>query len=163
MAVNSKNKGSNFERKIANLLAERFAKRTGIPQSFRRCVDSGAFFGASNQKRLQTHDAETATFGDVMAPAGFRFSIECKHYKTPPTFTSMMKQDCKMITDWIKQAKQDATNSNKKMLVVAKFNNVADFVIIEGVDEDALMLYQGNSIIPLDKWLEREDSYFFEI
>lgn len=160
--INSKNKGNQFERKIANLFSARFETHTGIVSSFRRDASSGSFWGASNQKRLQTHDAETATFGDVMAPAGFRFSIECKHYKTPPTFTSMMKQDCKMITDWIKQAKQDATNSNKKMLVVAKFNNVADFVIIEGVDEDALMMYQGNSIIPLDKWLEREDSYFFE-
>jgi hypothetical protein len=161
MAINSKNKGNTFERKIANLLSARFLTQTGIEQSFRRDVTSGSFFGATNQKRLETHDVETATFGDIMAPANFNFSIECKHYKTPPTFTSMMKQDCKMISDWIAQAVQDATNSGKMMLVIAKFNNVADFVIIDGHDDDALMMYRGYAIIPLTVWLARPDTYFF--
>jgi len=159
--INSKSKGNVYERKIANRLSERFAAHTGIEQSFRRDVTSGSFFGASNQKRLATHDAETATFGDIMAPETFRFSIECKHYKTPPTFTSLMKQEVKLLDDWIKQAKQDATNSGKQMLVIAKFNNVADFVIIEGNDGDALMAYKGNSIVPLELWLTRPETYFF--
>lgn len=66
-----------------------------------------------------------------------------------------------MVSDWIAQATQDATNSGKKMLVIAKFNNVADFVIIEGRDDDALIMYQGHAIIPLTVWLTRPDSYFF--
>jgi hypothetical protein len=157
----SKSKGNVFERKIANLFSKRFAEQTGIENSFRRDISSGSFFGATNQKRLATHDTETATFGDVMAPSNFKFSIECKHYKTPPTFTSMMKQDCKMISDWIAQATQDAVNSGKLMLVIAKFNNVAEFVIIDGHDDDALMMYRGYSIIPLTVWLARPDTYFF--
>jgi hypothetical protein len=161
MAVNSKNKGNTMERKIANRLSERFAQHTGIENSFRRNIDSGSFFGASNQKRLATHGTENACLGDVMTPETFRYTIECKHYKTPPTFTSIMKQDCKLLDEWIKQATQDAVNSDKLMLVVAKFNNVADFVIIHGKDDDAIIVYKGHSIIPFETWLTRPDTYFF--
>lgn len=161
MSINSKAKGNVFERKIANLFSARFASYTGIESSFRRNVDSGSFFGASNQKRVATHDTESACFGDIMTPATFRFTIECKHYKTPPTFAAIMKQDCKMIEEFIKQAKQDADNSSKEMLVVVKFNNVAEFAIVEGKDDDAVMLLKGHSFIPLDTWLKREDSFFF--
>ena len=65
MAVNGKSKGSSFERKISNLLSSRFEPVTGIKQAFRRNPDSGSFFGASNQKRKETHDLDHANFGEL--------------------------------------------------------------------------------------------------
>jgi hypothetical protein len=163
LPMNSKNKGNSFERKIANLLSTTFEAHTGIPQSFRRNIDSGSFFGGSNQQRTQTHNVETACFGDIVCPSDFAFSVECKHYKTPPTFSSMVKQENATLDSWIKQGSQDAVSSNKKMLIVAKFNLVPEMVIVEAVDTSlpSLMNYKGFKLIPLATFLEQEASYFF--
>ncbi len=162
MAVNSKNKGNTFERKISNLLSDRFKDYTGLEAGFRRNVDSGSFFGASNQKRIQTHDTEHACFGDIMTPSAFRYTIECKHYKTAPTFAAIIKQEWKLFDDWIGQAQQDANNSNKEMLVIVKFNNVSEFAILEGYNKDAAISYKGKSFVPLDIWLAQADEFFFK-
>jgi hypothetical protein len=68
MAVNSKNKGNAFERKIAKNLSERFEAHTGLTDAFRRNLDSGSFFGASNQSRIEKHGTEHANFGDILTP-----------------------------------------------------------------------------------------------
>ena len=89
MATNGKNKGSSFERKIANLLSDRFESKLGIKNGFRRNPDSGSFFGGSNKQRTQSYSLDYALFGDLICPRNFRFSIECKHYKTPPTLKAL--------------------------------------------------------------------------
>ncbi len=159
----SKQKGNSFERKIANLFSETFEKHTGISNAFRRNIDSGSFFGAKNQKRIETHLTDNACFGDIMTPDSFKFSIECKHYKTPPSFSALVKQEFKLFDTWIAQAKQDAANAEKAMLVVIKFNNVPEFVIVEGADGEAFATYKGNSLISMDEWLKRDITYFFEV
>lgn len=161
MAVNSKNKGNTFERKISNLLSARFADHLGLESGFRRNIDSGSFFGASNQKRIETHLTEGACFGDIMTPESFKFAIECKHYKTAPSYAAMVKGEYKQLDEWIGQARQDAENASKAMLVIMKFNNVPECAVVEGLDAEAVMFYKGCSIIPLDKWLERPIEYFF--
>ncbi len=50
MGVNGKQKGNGFERKIANILSERFKEHTGLEQAFRRNIDSGSFFGGKCSK-----------------------------------------------------------------------------------------------------------------
>jgi hypothetical protein len=160
MSINSKNKGNTFERKIANMLSKRFEEYLGKSQGFFRNSTSGSYFGASNQKRLETHMEENATFGDIIAPSSFNFAIECKFYKSPPSFTSMVRQEYKLFDTWIAQAQQDATNSGKKMLVIAKFNNVPEFVIVED-KTDAFAFYKGYALVALDVWLKRDDGYFF--
>jgi len=80
--VNGKQKGNSFERKIANLLSDRFKEHTGIESSFRRNPDSGSFFGGSNHSRTEKYDTEFAIFGDLICPKSFAYSVECKHYKT---------------------------------------------------------------------------------
>lgn len=162
MSVNSKNKGSSFERKISNLLSERFAEVVGVANGFRRNLDSGSFFGAKNQRRVETHLMENACFGDIMTPSNFKFTIECKHYKTAPSFASIVKQEYKLFDTWIEQAKQDAKNGDKAMLVIAKFNGVPEFVIVDGFDPDAFAIYKGYSLIDLANWLKRPDTAFFD-
>lgn len=162
MAVNSKNKGNTFERKISNLLSETFKEHLGVESGFRRNADSGSFWGASNQKRMQTHLTESAQFGDIITPSSFRYAVECKHYKTPPSFSAMVKQEFKLFDTWIEQAEQDAENAGKKMCVIVKFNNVPEFVILHGADHEAFGVYKGYSLVPLTNWLERSIDTFFD-
>jgi hypothetical protein len=163
--VQSKQKGNTFERKIANRLSERFEKVTGILKAFTRNQNSGSFFGASNQKRMQTHDVSKAEFGDIIAPSNFLFSVECKHYKTPPTFASIIAQHNSTLNEWIGQAEQDATNAKKMMCVIMKFNNVPETVILKTLfgTLKPMINYKEYYIVSLDDFLKQDDSFFFAI
>ena len=122
--INGKQKGSKFEREIANLLSERFESILGIKNGFRKTADSGSFFGGTNQLRTKTYNLDYAVFGDIICPRNFRFSIECKHYKKPPTFKAIISQKVTDWDSWLKQAEQDATSSNKLMSLLVKYNNI---------------------------------------
>jgi hypothetical protein len=164
MAVNGKNKGSTFERKMANLLSARFEPVTGIKQGFRRNPDSGSFFGGSNKKRTETHDLESANFGDLICPKNFKFSVECKHYKSAPTFAAITKGKVAQWDSWISQAKQDATESNKAMLLIVKYNGVDEVAFLEQPMLDLkLILPYGNVFgYRLDDLLELNNKTFFD-
>jgi hypothetical protein len=129
--VNGKNKGSSFERKMANLLSAQFEPITGIKQAFRRNPDSGSFFGASNQFRKATHDLDHANFGDLICPKNFNYSVECKHYKSGPTFAAIVKGKITQWDIWLGQARQDAINSQKEMLLIVKYNGVDEIVFVD--------------------------------
>ena len=164
MAVNGKNKGNTFERKIANLLSQRFEAHTGIKQAFRRNSDSGSFFGGSNQKRIQTHNMENATLGDINCPKSFAYSIECKHYKKAPLFAHILTQNCREWDGWIQQAEQDSANTNKKLLIIIKYNNVEEFALVkEPVPGSAVIVYKDYFVVPLKQLLALPDSNFFEV
>lgn len=162
MAVNSKQKGSSNERAIAIRLSKRFEEYTGLSNSFRRNIDSGAFFGRTNQKRLETYDTSKATLGDIICPDNFKFSLECKFYKEPPHINSLITQYCKQWDEWIEQASQDSKNSNKEMAVIIKYNRVSEFVIIENkIDGICNIPYKTFFVVTLDDWLNQKESYFF--
>ena len=158
-----KAKGNSFERKIANALSARFAEKTGIDKSFRRNADSGSFFGGSNVKRTQVYDTGKATFGDIITPATFAFSLECKHYKAPPSFSLMVKQDCKEWDKWIDQAGQDCISANKKMAIIIKYNNVDEIVILkETFGLTPIINYKSYVVVTLEEFLKLNDSIFFD-
>lgn len=161
--VNGKQKGNGYERKIANLLSVRFATVTGIDKSFRRNADSGSFFGGSNVSRTTQYDTTKATFGDIITPENFNFSLECKFYKTPPSFSAMMKQDCKEWDKWIGQAGQDCISANKKMAIIIKYNNVEDLVILtETFGLTSVINYKQYFVVSLTNWLTLPDTVFFK-
>ena len=120
--VNGKNKGNTFERKIANLLSDRFQQYTGLEKSFKRNADSGSFFGGNNKSRVTQYDLEQAAFGDLICPKTFLYSIECKHYKSAPSFQSLINKDVAQWDNWIKQVEQDSENANKLPLLIIKYN-----------------------------------------
>lgn len=158
-----KAKGNAFERKISNLLSERFKAVTGLEKAFRRNADSGSFFGGSNVRRTQTHDTDKANFGDIIVPQNFKFSLECKHYKSPPSFAMMMKQDCKEWDKWIDQSTQDAKSSNKKMAVIVKYNGIEEIVILEdAMGLKSAIQYKNYFVVTLTQFLTLPDSIFFE-
>lgn len=161
--INGKSKGNTFERKIANKLSDRFKEVTGLEKSFIRNSDSGSFFGGKNQKRVQTHDLEKATFGDIICPNNFNFSIECKHYKTSPSFKSIVEGKVVQWDSWIAQAEQDATNSNKKVMLIIKYNNVDEIVFItDELPIQNVLKYKEYSLLSLTNLLSFNDTYFFE-
>ena len=163
MAVNSKQKGNSFELKTAKILSERFEQIIGVPKGFRRNIDSGSYFGGKNQGRIATHGLEKAEFGDIISPANFKFEIECKHYKTPPSFSMMLNQDCKMIDEWIKKAEQDSINAGKDFMIIMKFNNVVESVVLDKLFGNlvSVMNYKKYFIVKLEDLLAQDDSHFF--
>jgi hypothetical protein len=161
--MNSKNKGNTFERKVSNLLSDRFLDITGIAKSFRRNADSGSFFGGGNKTRTETHDTSKATFGDIIVPEGFAFSIECKHYKDPPSFSSLVKQEVAALDKWITQAEQDGESSGKLPCIIVKYNNVPEVVLIKNLfgSLTPIARYKTYHIVPLADFLAQEDVWFF--
>lgn len=161
--VNGKSKGNSFERTVANLLSSRFADLTGKPQSFRRNPDSGSFFGATNESRIETHNTEYAVYGDIICPRNFKFSLECKHYKDAPSFNSVFSQSVKEWDTWLEQARQDAVNANANMMLIVKYNRCKTIVFLdEKVNHCELAgIYKDTFIYLLDDLLELDDNVFF--
>lgn len=161
--VNGKQKGNGFERKIANLLSERFAQHLGIAQAFRRNPDSGSFFGGSNTARTATHSMDYAVFGDLICPRNFRYSIECKHYKTAPSFQSIVEHSVKQWDDWLEQAEQDSKNSGKSLALIIKYNNVPEIVFTTAhlTDLKLGLKYKDYHVYQLKDFLGLIDSHFF--
>lgn len=160
--VNGKSKGNTFERKIANLLSARFETYTGLEKSFRRNSDSGSYFGGMNAHRVEKHDLDHAVFGDLMCPRNFNFSIECKHYKSAPSFQSIINKLVPQWDTWIKQVEQDSESANKLPLLIIKYNNVPEFVFVKNKLEIAeILLYTGYYAYKLSDILLLSDDIFF--
>ncbi len=162
-SVNGKQKGSSFERKIANLLSDRFKDYLKIEKGFRRNPDSGSFFGGQNQSRTETYGTEFAVFGDLICPSEFNYSIECKHYKTAPTFQSVISGDVKQWDTWLSQANQDAGKAKKKTMLLVKYNNTDEivFVVEEEPTLHLCLKYKGMFVYKLTDFLGMDDSKFF--
>jgi hypothetical protein len=163
MAVNGKSKGNSQERKLANLFSKRFEYVTGIPQAFRRNPDSGSFWGATNQKRIETHDVAHAHFGDLICPDNFKFSIESKFYKSGPTFSAIIKGKITQWDNWIAQAKQDAINSKKEMMLIIKYNGVDEIVFLSApvLSLNLILPYKDVYGYLLEDVLALPDNIFF--
>jgi hypothetical protein len=163
--VQGKSKGNTFERKIANMLSARFKAHLNIESGFRRNADSGAYFGGSNIYRTEKYDTELATFGDLICPRTFKFSIECKHYKTPPSLQSIINNNVKMWDKWIIQAEQDSTKASKLFLLIVKYNNTDELVFIDNqeVDIPLIFIYKNKFVYRLEEFLKLPESKFFNL
>ena len=162
--MTSKDKGNSFERKISKTLSDRFKEKTGVPMAFRRNIDSGSFFGGSNQKRTKLFNLETACFGDIMCPSNFSFSIECKHYKTAPTFSMVVSGNNKQWDTWLKQDRQDSENSKKKFMLIVKYNGIPEIVFVEDEYQgvESILTYKDVSVYKLEDFLTLSDNEFFD-
>jgi Holliday junction resolvase len=152
--VNSKRKGSTFERKIAQMLNERFNT-----SEFCRTPGSGAF-GSTHQ--LPQH---LIVHGDLITPQNFRYTIECKNgydlelddmFKTKSDFYKFIEQaknDARRVPgrDWMVIYKK---NRRKEIVVVgAPLGSLKDFICIHGkyycyLLKDVLALPESYWFIP---------------
>lgn len=121
--INSKQKGSAFERDLAKILESRFG------EGFRRVPYSGAMFGGKNFHRSlgQRDDVKEIMSGDLIAPEKFPFTVEAKFYKDL-AFHQILEGKCTLLDTWIAQAEQNIVLSKKELLLVIKLNNKGIFV-----------------------------------
>lgn len=92
---NSKQKGNNFERKVAKILTEK------LEMEFNRTPQSGGLRWASDNN----------VYGDIVTPNNFPFIIECKNRENW-SFDQLMKGQCKEFDNWVKQVTEDCCRYN---------------------------------------------------
>lgn len=123
--MNSKQKGNRFERKLVEILNKRFSlyleKNGG--KFIRNHTGSGAMVGKSNRDKNETLNEEVKSVlaGDIIAPKGFKFHIECKSRKNFD-LENIFNEKAE-IFDWIEQAKEDCNFSKLDGWIVAIFIN----------------------------------------
>lgn len=112
---NSKNKGSSFEREIAEVLKEITKKE------FRRTFGSGAF----KHKNRNLDES-----GDLKCEdEKFIFSIECKFYATV-RHSNIMNGECSQLEEWTNQLVVDSDRVKKHGVMFFKSNRQPTFVLI---------------------------------
>ena len=73
-----------------------------------------------------------------------------------------MNKDVTQWDTWLKQAEQDATNSDKLLLLIVKYNNVPEFVFVKGkLNLDEIFIYKGYYSYTLASFLGLDDVIFF--
>ena len=148
--VNSKRKGSTFERKIAKLLNERFDTK-----EFSRTPGSGAF--ATSHRNLPEH---LRIQGDLITPSNFPFVVECKNgYDVQLDDLFKHKSD---FHDFIRQAQGDAKGANKEWCVIyQKTRRMALVVVGKPYDVNPEICLSGRYFIyPLDEFLKLPNEVF---
>ena len=122
----SKNKGSSFEREVANFLSDLYG------ESFIRAPGSGAYIGGKNQSRTQVlHEGQIRSFkGDIVPGQSFpKFNAECKSYADFP-FHQLYTGECKVLEGWIDQMMDVAEEGDLNILFM-KFNRKGKFVVVQ--------------------------------
>lgn len=162
----SKDKGSGYERKIASMLSKRFLHIYNSEKSFITNSGSGARFGGKNASKLAVTSERHHLVGDITPPDNkFKFVIECKHYKSPVTFMSVVKGSLGQWDKWINQVDTDAKSSGKQPMLVVRYNLVPDIVIlmdhvISSEDLVSIINYKNRKVYLLSDVLKLEDEFF---
>ena len=154
--INSKNKGSNSERELAKILNERFG------EGFKRTPYSGSIFGQSNRHfgNGLSDEQKSTLSGDLIVPFNFKFSIEHKAYKEASFFD--LFNPSSNLKNWFKQCEGDATFSNKKPMLIVKYNNKKRIVYIKEKLDNYFFEIQNWYCYYLEDLLKLEDSFFFK-
>ena len=104
--VNSRNKGTSFERKIALMLNNKFCTK-----DFCRSPGSGAF---ATTHHIPDH---LKIYGDLITPQDFKFCIECKKGYNKESIHSLFNNRSE-VWKFIDQCERDSKLSNKEPLVI---------------------------------------------
>lgn len=155
--INSKKKGNRTELEMAKILNERFEG-----ENFKRTPSSGAIFGSSNRVRATNVNEEIVTTlaGDIMCPLNFKFSIEHKAYETANFWDLFNKSS--NLNKWFEQTLSDSEISNKKPLLVVKFNNKKRICYTKEKLESYVFEKDGWYCCLLSDLLSLDDDFFFE-
>lgn len=121
--INSKAKGGRFERKIADILNERFKTK-----DFCRTPGSGAFATTHN---LPEH---LKIYGDLITPKDFNFIFELKSGYNKEGISNIFNENS-ILRKMIAQVERDSEKSLKK------------FILVIGQDRQDIVILT-NAIIP---------------
>lgn len=155
--INSKNKGNTAERELCKILEGRFEGH-----KFMRVPNSGAMFGASNRHLAEgVEDVITNTFvGDIITPTNFKYSIESKFYKDI-SFWDLFNESSN-LHQWFRQAEDDAKFSDRKPMIVAKFNHRGRICFVKEKRKGYVFEHMKWYCYWLDDFLKLKDDMFFE-
>jgi Holliday junction resolvase len=137
--INSRTKGSSFERTIAAQLNDRF-KTT----EFSRTPGSGAF--ASTHKlpdHLKIH-------GDLITPRNFKYCIECKKGYNKESLNSLLNNSSE-LWNFIEQCQKDSDKAHKLPLIIFKQDRQPTLAVVP-YDVG----YKSNNYVELHK----QDRYY---
>ena len=124
--LNSKNKGSTFERKVCKILNERF-KTT----EFCRSPNSGAFATTHNIPEY------LKIYGDLITPKNFKYCIEVKKGYSKENLSDLFNPKAK-FWEFIKQAERDSEKSKKPYLLIWQQDRGEILVILQKTYEISL-------------------------
>lgn len=151
-----KQKGSSFEREVANFLTKTYN------ESFIRAPGSGAYVGGKNQARKEIlHEGQIRSFkGDIVPGQSFPlFNAECKSYADFP-FHLVLAGDCKVLNTWLDQL-MTVAEPNDISILFMKFNRKGRFVAVQNDCQwitDNFMYYSTKKY---SDWLIIEFDSFF--
>jgi hypothetical protein len=126
MPSKAKNKGSGYERQVADFLTSLYGEK------FLRAPGSGAYVGGKNSARKEfLHEGQIRTFkSDIVPGQSFpRMNIECKAYKDFP-FHQLFTGNAKILDSWIQQATTAEDEGDLTMLCM-KFDRKGQFVAVK--------------------------------
>lgn len=153
-----KQKGSSFEREVAQFLSELYN------ESFIRAPGSGAYIGGKNQNRLQVlHEGQVRNFkGDIVPGQSFnKLNAECKSYADFP-FHQVLAGSCKVLDGWLDQMMSVAEEGDMSILFM-KFNRKGRFVAVPSnmtwVTDNFLYYTSSNH----KDWIIIEFEHFFRL
>lgn len=116
--VNSRAKGSSFERQIAKLLNDRLGT-----SEFSRTPGSGAF---ATTHSLPDH---LKIYGDLITPQNFRYCIECKKGYNNQNLYSLFNKSSE-FWKFIEQCQKDSDKCDKLPMVIFKQDRQPTLLII---------------------------------
>jgi len=169
--INSKGKGDKFEREVSKFLSGHFKDILKVDNAFQRNRSSGAYLGGKNSHRAIGMLEEQKIVGDIITPSNFVYEIECKHYRTPPTYKQLITGKIAQWDKWIKQALSDVKTSGKySMMLFIKYNLNPEIIIVEKTkfpleeikpvyyyDKSfAVISYDLFKVIPKDKFFKQK-------
>lgn len=134
--INSRDKGSKFERVIAKMFTEVY----GV--EFHRTPLSGGLHW-KNDNNIS---------GDIVPPANinFKYSIECKNVEESWDFDKIIEGTSK-IWDWWSQAVRDAKDYKKIPVLIFKKNRKEPYVMIEAstlkCSDGINFIYNGSNYV----------------
>ena len=126
MTSPQKQKGSGFEREVAQFLTKLYN------EPFMRVQGSGAYIGGKNITRKVTLSESQVKHhkGDIVPGDSFKkFNAECKFYSDFP-FHLLLTGECKVIDAWLDQL-MDVADTDDVNLLIMKFNRKGRYIAVQ--------------------------------
>lgn len=129
-----KSKGNGFEGLTAKKLSAALE-----PLNFIRSPGSGARVGGKNfekfgalfgEEALALFTADVVPINEKKEGITFLHSVECKSYKTPDGFTSLVAGSANVFK-WFEESVVDAAKTDKNPILIFKWNNTPIFVAVD--------------------------------
>lgn len=152
-----KAKGSAFEAKVAKMLS------AALPINFIKSPGSGARIGGKNfatigammgEEAMKLFNADVVPVNEAAVGKQFKFSVECKAYKSPDNF-SLIFSGTANLWKWFEESVVDSAKIGREPVLIFKWNNTPIYVAVlartnEGMVKPGLQLKGGDADRALD-------------